>query len=51
MDFLFSRYWISSKGSLLVQQYVGPGGEKLDRLVNLTVKVSTEQHGGNDILS
>ena len=40
-----------SKGSLKEQRHVGPGGEKLDRLGNLTVKVSTEQHGGNDILS
>ena len=33
------------------QRYVGPCGKKLDRLGNLTVKVSTEQHGGNDNLS
>ena len=40
-----------SKGSLKEQRHVGPGGEKLDRLGNLTVKVSTEQHGGNVNLS
>ena len=40
-----------SKGCLKEQRHAGPGGEKLDRLGNLTVKVSTEQHGGNDILS
>ena len=28
------------------QRYVGPCGEKLDRLVNRLLKVRTEQHGG-----
>ena len=40
-----------SKGSLKEQRHVGPGGEKLDRLGNRLLKVRTEQHGGNDILS
>ena len=33
------------------QRYVGPGGEKIDNLGELTVKVRTEQHGGGDIAS
>ena len=31
-----------SDGSLKGQRYVGPGGEKIDNLVELTVKVRTE---------
>ena len=30
---------------------MGPGGEKIDDLGELTVKVRTERHGGNDISS
>ena len=33
------------------QRYVGPGGEKMDNLGELTVKVRTERHGGGDISS
>ena len=33
------------------QRYLGPGGEKIDNLAGLTVKVRTERHGGSDILS
>ena len=33
------------------QRYVGPGGEKIDNLGELTVKVRTERHGGGDISS
>ena len=33
------------------QRYVGPGGEKVDNLGELTVKVRTERHGGGDISS
>ena len=40
-----------SKGSVKGQRYVGPGGEKIDNLVELTVKVRTERHGGGDISS
>ena len=40
-----------SKGSVKGQRYVGPGGEKMDTLVELTVKVRTEHHGGGDISS
>ena len=40
-----------SKGSVKGQRYVGPGGEKIDNLGELTVKVRTEQHGGGDISS
>ena len=35
-----------SKGSVKGQRYVGPGGEKIDNLRELTVKVRTERHGG-----
>ena len=41
----------TSKGSVEGQRYVGPGGEKIDNLGELTVKVRTEQHGGSDISS
>ena len=40
-----------SKGSRKGQRYVGPGGETMDNLGELTVKVRTEQHGGADISS
>ena len=40
-----------SKGSVKGQRYVGPGGEKIDNLGELTVKVRTERHGGGDISS
>ena len=30
---------------------MGPGGEKVDNLGELTVKVRTERHGGSDISS
>ena len=40
-----------SKGSVKGQRYVGPGGEKIDNLGELTVKVRTEQYGGGDISS
>ena len=40
-----------SKGSVKGQRHVGPGGEKIDNLGELTVKVRTEQHGGGDIAS
>ena len=30
---------------------MGPGGEKIDNLGELTVKVRTKQHGGSDISS
>ena len=40
-----------SKGSVKGQRYVGPGGEKIDNLGDLTVKVRTERHGGGDISS
>ena len=40
-----------SKGSVKGQRYVGPGGEKIDNLEGLTVKVRTERHGGGDISS
>ena len=40
-----------SKGSVKGQRYVGPGGEKIDNLGELTVKVRTERHGGSDISS
>ena len=33
------------------QRYVCPGGEKIDNLGELTVKVRTERHGGSDISS
>ena len=33
------------------QRYVGPGGEKIDGLGELTVKIRTERHGGGDISS
>ena len=35
-----------SKGSVKGQRYVGPGGEKIDNLGDLSVKVRTERHGG-----
>ena len=35
-----------SKGSVKGQRYVGPGGEKIDNVGELTVKVRTERHGG-----
>ena len=38
-----------SKGSVKGQRYVAPGGEQIDNLGELTVKVRTEQHGGGDI--
>ena len=37
------------KGSVKGQRYVGPGGEKMDNLGDLTVKIRTERHGGGDI--
>ena len=40
-----------SKGSVKGQRYVGPGGEKIDTLGELTVKVRTERHGGGGISS
>ena len=40
-----------SKGSMKGQRIVGPGGEKIDNLGELTVKVRTERHGGGDISS
>ena len=40
-----------SKSSVKGQRYVGPGGEKIDNLGDLTVKVRTERHGGGDISS
>ena len=40
-----------SKGSVKGQRYVGPGGERIDNLGELTVKVHTERHGGGDISS
>ena len=40
-----------SKGSVKGQRYVAPGGEKIDNLREVTVKVSTERHGGGDISS
>ena len=40
-----------SKGSVKGQRYVGPGGEKMDNLGELTVKVRTERYGGGDISS
>ena len=33
------------------QRHVGPGGEKIDNLGELAVKVRTERHGGGDISS
>ena len=40
-----------SNGSVKGQRYVGPGGEKIDNLGELTVKVRTGRHGGSDISS
>ena len=40
-----------SKGSVKLQRYVGPGGEKVDNLGELSVKVRAERHGGGDISS
>ena len=40
-----------SKGSVKGQRHVGRGGEKIDNLGDLTVKVRTERHGGGDISS
>ena len=40
-----------SKGSVKGQRYVGLGGEKIDNLGELTVKVRTERHGEGDISS
>ena len=40
-----------SKGSVKGQRYVGPGGEKIGNLGELTVKVRTERHCGGDISS
>ena len=40
-----------SKGSVIGERYVGPGGEKIYNSGELTVKVSTERHGGGDISS
>ena len=40
-----------SKGSVKGQRYVLPGGEKIDTLGELRVKVRTERHGGGDISS
>ena len=40
-----------SQGSVKGQRFVGPGGEKIQDLRDLTVKVRTEQHGGGDISS
>ena len=39
------------KSSVKPQRYVGPGGEKIDNLGELTVKVHTERHDGGDISS
>ena len=44
-------HWKPSKGSVKGQRYVGPGGEKIDNLGELTVTVRTERHGGGDISS
>ena len=40
-----------SRGSLKGQRYVGPGGEKIDNLGELTANFRTERHGGGDISS
>ena len=40
-----------SRGSVKGRRHVGPGGVKIDNLGELTVKVSTERHGGGDISS
>ena len=40
-----------SKGSVKGQRCVGPGGEKIDNLGELTVKVRTERHGVGGISS
>ena len=40
-----------SKGSVKGQRYAGSGGEQIDNLGELTVKVRTERHGGSDISS
>ena len=40
-----------SKGSVKGQRYVGLGGETIDNLGELTVKVCTERHGEGDISS
>ena len=40
-----------SNGSVKVQRYVGPEGEKIDNLEELTVKAHTEKHGGGVISS
>ena len=40
-----------SKASVKGQRYVVPGGEKIDNLGELTVKVRTGRHGGRDISS
>ena len=40
-----------SKGSVKGQRYVGPGGEMIANLEDLTVKVRTERHSGGDISS
>ena len=40
-----------SKGSVKGHRHVGLGGEKIDNLGELTVKVRTEQHGAGDTSS
>ena len=40
-----------SKGSVKGQGYVGPRGEKVDNLEELTPKVRTGRHGGGNISS
>ena len=40
-----------SNGSVKGQRYVGPEGEKIDNLGDLTVKVRTKRHGGGDFSS
>ena len=40
-----------STGSVKGQRYVGPGGEKIDNLGEMTVRVRTARHGGSDISS
>ena len=40
-----------SQGSVKGQRFVGPGGEKINDLGDVTVKVRTKQHGGGDISS
>ena len=37
----------AAKGSEKGQRYVGPGGEKFNKLGELTMKVRTDQHNGS----